>query len=106
MACSRTPKWRLRPAKLSLEMDGEALISLWFEPVRSAEPPTRAGISAAMALIALPDMPRVAPFAPRRAFITVSATFALPVLSWCESQSFASPGFEPRQDTKPSVQLA
>ena len=60
IACSRTPKWRLRPEKSFGVTAEEFFIVFLVDPVRSAEPPTSAGTRSASALIAAPDRLRVA----------------------------------------------
>src|SRR5258706_14432902 len=66
IACSRTPKWKLRPPgadALWLPASG-AERRVFVEGARSAEPPRSQGIAAAAALSALPEASRVAtPFA-------------------------------------------
>ncbi len=60
MACSRTPKWRLRPSGRALEKAAAPAIAVLFDSARSAEPPTSSGRLAASAWIALPEAARVA----------------------------------------------
>ena len=60
MPCSRTPKWKLRPALLVAVNTPPPLISVLFEPVKSPDPPISSGSFGAMALIVFPDAARVA----------------------------------------------
>ena len=55
MACSRTPKWRLRPPGSSAEKAGSPLIRVLFDGARSAEPPTSSGSVLASALSTSPE---------------------------------------------------
>ena len=60
MACSRTPKWKLRPAGVTACWSGTSLIRVLFEGARSAEPPISVGTCGATALMTLPEPTRVA----------------------------------------------
>src|SRR5450759_2424981 len=60
MACSRTPKWKLRPAGVAACWSGVSLIQVLLEGARSAEPPMSVGRCGARALMALPEADRVA----------------------------------------------
>ena len=43
MACSRMPKWMLRPVQSPQFTSPEPLITVWVEGITSAEPPTSSG---------------------------------------------------------------
>ena len=64
MACSRIPKWMLRPVQSPQLMSPEPLITVWVEVITSAEPPTSSGTFAPNASSALPAETRVAMRAP------------------------------------------
>ena len=60
MACSRMPKWMLRPAQSPQFTSPEPVITVWVEGSTSAEPPTSSGSFAPKASSALPPETRVA----------------------------------------------
>ena len=70
MACSRTPKCRLRPHSLTSvhafvarsagAKDGSSAMAVLLEPARSALPPHNSGSTPAKALMTLPEAARVA----------------------------------------------
>ena len=64
MACSRTPKRRLRPLRSEAEKSVDDLINVLLDEARSADPPMTSGRSAAKALITAPEIALVATLAP------------------------------------------
>src|ERR1700754_514260 len=60
IACSRIPKWKLRPALFSEVNESNAFKLVSVDGAKSAAPPIRFGIFAAMAFNALPEATRVA----------------------------------------------
>ncbi len=60
MACSRTPKRRLRPAGCAVEKSSSPASRVLFDSARSAEPPRSSGRTGAIACRTLPDTARVA----------------------------------------------
>ena len=68
MACSRTPKWMVRPkgpspsacARAVGRKEGSPAILVLFEPARSDDPPHSSGTTFANAESTLPDAARVA----------------------------------------------
>ena len=60
MACSRMPKWMLRPSSRAGEKLPAPLISVRFDSARSAEPPTSDGTIGAARLMAAAESLRVA----------------------------------------------
>ena len=65
MACSRTPKWIWRPANVP-RATAAPPVSAHVDSVRSAEPPTSSGITAASSPRTLPDALLVAMAAPSK----------------------------------------
>ena len=100
IACSRTPKWTLPPAKGSspspiVPVPGTVVL---FEPARSAEPPiSRPGASAAMRPSAVPECLRVASALPSRPSTSLSAKSAGTARERTASQLFAASACAPRQ---------
>src|ERR1700759_554125 len=60
IACSRIPKWKLRPARVSDVKLSYAFKLVSVDGAKSAAPPIRLGRLAAIAFKALPDATRVA----------------------------------------------
>ncbi len=87
MACSRTPKWILRPTVQAVN-DCSSFRSVLFEGPRSAEPPSSSGNLSARALSTLPLAWRVASFSPGANSGRVSQPAgSLPSASSCHSAS-------------------
>src|SRR3569833_1550774 len=60
IACSRIPKWKLRPARFSDVNESYSFKLVSVDGAKSAAPPIRLGTLAAIAFNALPDATRVA----------------------------------------------
>ena len=60
IACSRMPKWKLRPANAWCAIESAPSISVFVDGARSAEPPTSSGTVAASPLMHALELSRVA----------------------------------------------
>ncbi len=64
MACSRTPNLRFRPSRAPACQSVNAVRYVLLEGARSAEPPSKVGMTPARALSIFPEAARVAIFSP------------------------------------------
>ncbi len=100
IACSRTPKWTLPPAKGSSPspMKPVPATVVLFEPARSAEPPSRSpGASAAIRPSAVPECLRVASALPSRPSTSFATKSAGTARERAASQPCAASACAPRQ---------